>query len=146
MSDDTPIRVLRGLALLGFAAGVAVHILALTGRLPPVSFGAVMVVLHVGIFVVFVPSLLYARRIGGQWNRLAWEEVSKRCPRWISRATLLIGAYAFINFALFMMTNNKQPLAVLRGFSGHWMIFYFSAFAILTAVLNPDATPGGDGS
>ena len=45
--------------------------------------------------------------------------------------------YAGINFAIFMYNVQTGKVAATpepmewRGFSGHWMIFYFAAFAIL---------------
>jgi hypothetical protein len=53
--------------------------------------------------------------------------------------------YAFLNFALFLgsggssgpgNTGLNPPANVWRGFSGHWMVFYSAALAILYSAVN----------
>jgi len=57
------------------------------------------------------------------------------------RAGYVLFAYAIINFVVFIATTATLPKkphqsadaspSVIRGFSGHWMIFYGAAFAVL---------------
>jgi len=49
-----------------------------------------------------------------------------------------IAIYAAVNFVVFILLtvgkpqgSGPMPPGVVRGFSGHWMIFYGAAFAIL---------------
>jgi hypothetical protein len=53
-------------------------------------------------------------------------------------ALVVLFAYALLNFFLFMSapphTTGVAPPSVLRGFSGHWMIFYAVAFATFYSV------------
>jgi hypothetical protein len=65
------------LAVAGFLASLIVHVLALIGL--PSPFGPATWLLHVGIFIVWLPSVLVAQRLspGRQAGRLLEGDVSK---------------------------------------------------------------------
>jgi hypothetical protein len=142
---------LGSLALVGFLASLIVHFQALMGidvasSVPSVWF------LHGGIFVVFLPFVLLSRKdFTGNKSLFA---MAKGLPRWVAALGGVIFVYAIINFAVFMVnTDGGSPVAEngryllmehgklireitatefaafkaneVRGFSGHWLVFYF---------------------
>lgn len=125
------------LAVCGFLISLAVHLLALAGRLPP--GGEAIFAMHFGIFIVWIPAVLVSIRLNqGQRTRNSWKHMLAGCPDWMRYAAYGLFGYAFLNFFLAFggqttdqgHTNELSP-AVLRGFSGHWMLFYGMAFCIL---------------
>lgn len=126
------------LAACGFALSIAAHCIALVGA--DIPGGKLVWGLHIGIFVVWIPAVLTSMQMTGRANRKDfWKVATAGCPSWMRRAGYIIFGYAILNFIVFMATTGGQskhltgdaPPAVVRGFSGHWMIFYGAAFAIL---------------
>jgi len=125
------------LALIGFILSVAAHLAAVAGS--PIPFGKSVWALHVGIFVVWLPTVLVAYRMTRGANRKDfWKVALVGCPKWMRMALYAVFGYAILNFVFFMATTSSQPQPagdappqVVRGFSGHWMIFYGAAFATL---------------
>ena len=142
-------RALSIVAFAGFFASLLVHLITFLGIDPskhmPFVWG-----LHLGIFVVFIPMAIYQRRTRRNEN---WRASLDVTPRWAQYAVMAFLAYALINFALFFFLSEGgvpsvrdgkyvlhnhgkvvrelsedeyelQKAYVLRGFSGHWMIFY----------------------
>ena len=128
------------LAALGLYASLATHLLALAGHLPP--GGKSLFGLHVGIFVLWVPVALLVLRIHrGRRSLGAWKNVLAGCPPWMRSLTVGLVAYAMVNFFIAFTGVDAQlggdkalSPGVLRGFSGHWMLFYGVAFAVLYSV------------
>jgi hypothetical protein len=126
------------LALLGLFLSLAAHLFAVLG-LPP-ALGVATWGLHVGIFVV-VPAAILA---GGRWGH------PPGC--WLSRMTAPLFAYAFINFFTFFVMaslvahpGQSVPQSVgLRGFSGHWMVFYAAAASMLWSAIAPNDLPAAE--
>jgi hypothetical protein len=131
-----------GASIVGLVISLYVHLNALLGRSMPAAFWA----LHVGIFVVWIPAVLVAnRRLGKKRGLDFWKVVLNGAPIWMRYLLYAFFGYAFVNFFLFMANSPDKPSgmenpAEWRGFSGHWMVFYFAAFAILYAALK-DARP-----
>ena len=126
------------LAEFGLALSIAAHCMALAGT--PIPGGKLVWGLHVGIFVVWIPAVLTSMQVTRYANRKDfWKIALVGCPIWMRRAFYVLFAYAILNFLVFMATTASQPKrptgdaapSVVRGFSGHWMIFYGAAFAIL---------------
>lgn len=139
------------LAGSGLVLSLGAHCMALAGvRIPG---GGLVWVLHAGIFVVWVPTVLVSARMTRHASRKDfWKVALAGCPVWMRRAGGVLFVYAFLNFFLFMATApgkpkepkqskmSETPLAVIRGFSGHWMIFYGAAFAVLYSMIHaPEA-------
>jgi len=111
-------------------------------------------VLHVGTFVVWLPSVLVAQRLVGNARRTDfWKVVLKGAPDWMRYMVYGFLGYAILNFLFFMTkassggSGANPPAAEWRGFSGHWMAFYSAALAILysaarTVDINPRCTNG----
>lgn len=136
-------------ALVGFLSSLVVHLSTFFGIDPSKHVPSVWT-LHLGIFVVFVP-MLFLQRLGPKKD--FWRKIFAPMPRWARYTIKAFFAYAIINFALFfylsqggvpdvrdgkyVLHNHGQVIRelsedeyelqqayVIRGFSGHWMIFY----------------------
>jgi hypothetical protein len=105
--------------------------------------------LHVGIFVVWFPTVFVAQRLVGSVNRKdLWKVVLKDSPDWMRYMVYGFFGYAIVNFLLFMGkapsggSGGNPPAVVWRGFSGHWMAFYSAALAVLySAARMADTAP-----
>ena len=127
------LKILAKLAGLGFIASVIVHSMAWLQIEPPI--GRAVFLLHIGIFVVFVPLVIYANRTMPQANRGNMEHLIALFPTRMKFLSGFLFLYAGVNFAYLFYTAQQFPkgktpeLIVLRGFSGHWMLFYGVACA-----------------
>jgi hypothetical protein len=122
------------LAIAGFVASVIVHLCALAGQ--PNPFGPAAWALHVGIFVVWFPTVLVAQRLSkGAKQADFWKATLRGCPSWVKNVAYVVGAYAVVNFLLVFLLHganeSRKQVDELRGFSGHWMLFYYIAAATL---------------
>jgi len=135
--------------LIGFFLSLFVHLVTFFG-IDPAKHVPWVWVLHLGIFVVFVPMVLMQ---GSSLRKDLWNDLFAAVPRWARYAIKGFFAYAVINFALFMFLSEggvpgerdgqyvlrnhgqiirelseseyeRQKAYVMRGFSGHWMVFY----------------------
>ena len=118
--------------VVGFVASLAVHFATFTDYAPP---GAV-IVLHVGIFVAFVPVVFAVKTwaegrdydfsdFGSQWA--FQKDLLSLIPGWQKVAVVLLMTYAAINFFLEVtpIVEDANGGFSFRGFSGHWLFFYF---------------------
>jgi hypothetical protein len=148
-------RILGVASLLGFAAALIVHIAALMGIDVSENFPAVWG-LHAGIFVVFIPFVFFSRK--SLSPKPTFAQICAAFPMWVVGLGICVFAYALANFALFILkTEGGNPSIVdgkfvlmnhgtlireltaveystfkaneVRGFSGHWLVFYFVPFA-----------------
>jgi hypothetical protein len=128
------------LAALGFILSVAAHLMALAGL--EIPGGEQVWALHLGIFVVWIPTVLVSIRATRNTSRKDyWKVVFSGCPAWMRTALYVLVAYALLNFFLFALrdgsqTTGNQLSKEVRGFSGHWMVFYGVAFATLYSALH----------
>ena len=133
------------LSAVGLMLSLWVHFGAVLGR--RVAPAAFFWILHIGIFVVWLPAVLVARnRVGTLNSRDFWKVVLKGSPDWMRYMVYGFFGYAIINFALFMLKaptgdgGANPPAVVWRGFSGHWMAFYSAALAILYSAATSNST------
>lgn len=141
-------------SIIGFAMALGVHIAALMGIDVAENFPAVWT-LHAGIFIVFIPFVFSSKKSLGL--KPTFVQIRAAFPTWIVGMGVCIFAYAFVNFALFMLkTEGGNPSVVdgkfvlmnhgtlireltaveysafkaneVRGFSGHWLVLYFVPF------------------
>ncbi len=139
-------------ALTGFFSSLFVHLSTFFG-IDPSKHVPWVWVLHLGIFVVFIPMLFVQ---GLTSKKDFWSKIFAAMPRWARYTIKAFFAYAIINFALFFflsqggvpevrdgkyvlhnhgqvvreLSENEYELQkayVIRGFSGHWMVFYLVA-------------------
>jgi hypothetical protein len=129
---------------VGLVVSLWVHLGAVMGR--RVAPEAFFFILHVGIFVVWVPAVLVAQRLVGNVNRKdLWKVVLKDSPDWMRYMVYGFFGYALVNFLLFITKapswgSGNPPAVVWRGFSGHWMAFYSAALAILYSAARTEDT------
>jgi hypothetical protein len=129
---------------IGLVVSLWVHLGAVMGR--RVAPEAFFFILHVGIFVVWIPAVLVAQRLVGNVNRKdLWKVVLKDSPGWMRYMVYGFFGYAIVNFLLFMTKapsggSGNPPAVVWRGFSGHWMAFYSAALAMLYAAARTEDT------
>lgn len=136
------------LAGLGLVLSLAVHAASLFGI---ALFGGSAFALHVGIFVVWIPTVIIAQRNTREFKRKDfWKAALRGCPSWMKGLTYGFFAYAIVNFAYFFLTtadgakhSSPPDAAILRGFSGHWMAFYSAAMSVLysSTRVSSDAGP-----
>ena len=140
-------RPLIWVAAAGLAASVVVHVSCLLGL--PQPFGNAAWALHVGVFVVWIPAVIVARRLSsGARPADFWKAALRGCPAWMRVALYVLGAYAFINFFAGIALKPDTETDNFRIFSGHWMLFYFAAMVILYSAdrlgsLGPRTCPQG---
>lgn len=133
----------RLLSALGLLLSICSHLAALAGL--PIPGGNLVWALHMGIFVVWLPTVLVAHRMARHGKRSDfWKLVLSGCPPWVRYALYGLFGYAAINFVLGSIDVSGRharptaasPAAEVRLFSGHWMIFYGAAFATLYSAIN----------
>jgi Protein of unknown function (DUF3592) len=126
-----------GLSAVGFVLSLWVHFGAVAGR--RVAPAAFFWILHMGIFVVWFPAVMVGQRQAGNLKRKDfWKVVLKDSPEWVRYLVYGFLGYAIANFMYFFFQaptghddGANPPAMVWRGFSGHWMVFYLGALAIL---------------
>jgi hypothetical protein len=144
MLSVAPIRWIRRflwffvcLSAIGLVVSLWIHLGAVMGR--RVAPEAFLWMLSVGIFIVWLPTVLVAQRLVGSTNRKDfWKVILKGSPDWMRYMVYGFLGYAMLNFLLFMTKapsggSGNPPAVVWRGASGHWMAFYSAALAILYA-------------
>jgi hypothetical protein len=122
------------IALAGFLLSLYIHVAAWLGHI--ILDDSWMFWLHGAMFVPFFTALL-----------LSPESSPRRKPvdnasQFLTKAMVAILIYALLNFTVFMvhMATSHGPdsqLWLWRGFSGHWMLFYFWSFSFLYDVVRP---------
>jgi hypothetical protein len=133
------------LAALGLVLSIIVHVLSLLGIPSPLgenSWG-----LHIGIFIVWLPTVLVANKLVKDFKQKDfWKAAFRACPKWMKNLTYFFFGYAILNFVIFLISDfvsggsakdqGNTPSNVFRGFSGHWMAFYCVAMATLYSAIH----------
>ena len=134
-------------AAFGFVASLTVHLATFFG-INSAKYIPWVWVLHLGIFVAMIPLLIAQYKY-----KEGWPTLFRRLPRWAKITLPVFFGYALINFGMFFILSggaspdvrdgkyvlhkhgqiirelseqeyDMQQAYVLRGFSGHWMVFY----------------------
>ena len=122
------------LAFAGFIASLVAHIGGYAGVSEP--YGLNPWPLHAGAIIIWFPAALVMRKLTiGTAGQASLKIIMRGCPVWVSKTFYVVFAYALASFAFFWITGffglvDSDNSGVVRGFSGHWMIFYFAAFAV----------------
>lgn len=143
-------RLCGVVAAVGFAIALLVHCLTFVPVDVQTDYPLVWL-LHLGCFVVFIPFFLSMRNEFGP--KPSFSRLRAVLPSWAGILLVCVFAYAIINFGLlFLHTEGGTPSErngafilqshgklirqlteaeyhlqrayVLRGFSGHWLVFY----------------------
>lgn len=151
------------LAWAGFLVSLAVHLSAILGLHPSMND---FWFLHIGIFVVFIPAITAQKHLRKPGDRPRTFRVD-RAPHWMQVGMKVVFIYALFNFAAFMYLNRdgnpelkdgkyvqhvrgqadreitqaeyqSHEAWMTRGFSGHWLLFYFWSAVGLRAKLEKD--------
>jgi hypothetical protein len=138
------------ISLLGFSLSLVAHVFALNG-VDIESEVPALWALHVGVFVVFIPMVVQLRRMQDKGEGMA---IFRGIPTWAGGALVLLIPYVLVNFIssigsgfegspaildgqyvlqykgklvrVITESEYRAHLAdVLRGFSGHWLLFYY---------------------
>jgi hypothetical protein len=163
-------KVFLALAAIGLVLSLAVHALTFAGVNIPAAW-----LLHIGIFVVFVPAIVAANRMAKATSSdHAGDIVLEFAPTWLNCVTGVFFAYAFFNFFCLACLNeggvpgringelvlhshgkvirklspeefDKHEAYVTRGFSATWMLFYSASLLMLAASENAGKAPTADG-
>ena len=123
----------------GFILSLVVHILGLLNRIP--FFGWFAMLLHLGIFVAILGAVVAFLRLRRSEGKGFWKRALRASPVWMRWGFVLIFIYALGNFFIFWnelftlqgKSPNEVMAVVLRGFSGHWLVFYFGTFLLFYA-------------
>ena len=127
------------LAGIGFLASLWVHLIALTGHTPKPE--SLLWIMHLGVFVVFIPAILVTiRRVGSSGRKNYWKLALSGTPDWMRYLVYAATGYAVLNF---VFISGSLPSSGSKGmtaetwrlFSGHWIAFYCASFALLYAAL-----------
>ena len=128
-----PVMMLAG---CGLVLSIAAHCMALAGV--PVPGGGLVWGLHIGIFVVWIPTVFIIKEAIRNSNRNEiWKMALAGCPSWMRLGVFILFVYGAVNLAItgsqkkIKMDGNTPTPSVVRAFSGHWMIFYGAGFAVL---------------
>jgi hypothetical protein len=142
------------LAAAVLIVSLVAHVSTFLGLDPMAKWPGVMFI-HVAIFPPFIAAIYYANRIGGP-EQGRQDRVINSAPRWLQILTGLFFAYALVNFAVFLVLvegggpserdgkfylkshgtvlrelseaeYHRQRAYVVRGLSGHWMLFSCAA-------------------
>jgi hypothetical protein len=137
------LQPLMYLALAGFLISLWINIACVLGKQIPSD--APLFLMHIGIFVVFIPATLTGQKmLGGKLRRDFWKAVMKDAPEAYYYLFYIIFAYSWLTgvYAFFSgFPGNGQPSTPSSGqdwlvFSGVWMIFYYASFAIFLSARN----------
>ena len=126
-------RIAALVAAIGFVASVGCHLMAWLQMEP--AGGKWVFILHVGILVLWFPLVMMANRTMPKPGRGNVDHLLAELPKWAGRVVSALFFYALLNFAYFIYCTqeypkNKVPFSLeLRGFSGHWIMFYSAAWA-----------------
>jgi hypothetical protein len=138
--DRRLLKPFMWLGIAGFIASALVHVRALEGL--PSPFGPATWVLHIGIFVIWLPAVLVGQRLTKTATPAnAFKAPFRGCPAWVQPGSYVLLAYAMVNFFLFFGNSRQYPkgavpdLVEYRGFSGHWMLFYYVGVAMLYSAI-----------
>lgn len=143
-----------------FVVSLVVH-LSTFFAIPPASGFHSLMWIHLAIFPPFFAAIIYGRRLVGS-DANAAQRLFKHAPAVLRLLTQVFGIYAVVNFGLFAfrvrsgspeIVNRKyvlynhgrvirelsrqeyeqQQAYILRGFSGHWMLFSIAALTLMAA-------------
>ena len=111
-------------AAIGFLLSAYVHVGSYAGLpIPPLFMS-----LHMGIFIVWLPTVLVSNQmVDGARRKDFWRIALRGAPVWMQNGFYILFGYAILNFIASFVVG----LNIMRTFSGHWMFFYGSAFAVL---------------
>jgi len=160
-------KVFWFIALSGLVLGFIIHIISLLGIYVGEYFPIWL--LHLGIFVVWIPAVIELKKDPALFDRKAlmnkepfyfFKAILKDVPKFVPVLCIVLFIYTGFNFALFIFSSLEGSPDIIdgkyvlenhgtlirelseveyfklraneiRGFSGHWMVFYSLSMGIL---------------
>ncbi|MCB1191737.1 MAG: hypothetical protein H7A23_17330 [Leptospiraceae bacterium] len=126
-------KLFFALSVFLFFVALAIHSNSYIDFIQPESMEWAFVV-HIMVFLVFVPGILYTRKDfrmlleNSKTDKSVWDVIKKK-PKPLAWFTPVILIYAIGNFFLSMAQGQT-----LRGFSGHWLLFFYASILMLYPV------------
>jgi hypothetical protein len=126
------------LAATGFACSVVVHVLSWLGVAVPQP----LMLLHLGIFIVWLPTIIASTRLARNHpQRDFWKASLRGAPLWASKSLIWLGGYVLVHFfASILLLQGRlgvsKAVEDFRIVSGHWMIFYGVATGVLYSAIH----------
>ena len=131
-------KFLLVLSFVGFTFSLAIHLLALSGRVP--SSESWDVVPFIGSFVAFALAANLSGAKPGRMGMIPQSEITKGCPPWLRKTDGFFFAYMFLALFWIALRNpgvfhwRKVALSQTDRFfiiSAFSMMFYVSSFSML---------------
>jgi hypothetical protein len=129
--------------MVGLLASITCHLMGwLDIELPQgTSLSLLHAVMFISIFSLVIPLIILAERTKPKTGRGNLDHLFALLPKWARIAAVVLLVYAVLNYVVIMISHHpwpgwrRLPVAVqLRGFSGHWMLFYAWALAGFVAL------------
>src|SRR5690242_5045331 len=113
------------LAATGLVLSVVVHVTALLGKPQPLGDDPFWM-LHVGVFVVWVPALFAANRLQHAGPKDNPPSVLLGCPGWVGGLIVLMYGYCAVTLVICKVLgesggHGNPPPLTYRGFSAGWI-------------------------
>ena len=127
--------------MIGLALSLWIHIAALFGRqVMPDPF---LFIMHLGIFVVWIPAMFVFSRLARAYNRRdIWKAALRGSPDWLRYSIYIFDGYGLVRFFVpFTQSQHRGGSPALTGweeFSAIWIIFYATAFGVFLSVANSE--------
>ena len=118
-------RVIHVIAWICLVLSITVNVLSFTTYRESLDReGAFVILLHGGLFLVWVPTfLLIQKECIGIERKKFWAYALRNCPSWMKKMIGLLSLYGFPSFflSLFFEKNLNSPW---RLFSSIWIVVY----------------------
>ena len=131
-----PFLILSG---IGLFLCLLIHMAALL-RVPFEHYNKVFF-LAVGVFIVWLPTILVATRLTKDFKQKDFLKAALRgCPVWLKYFVYVMFGYAAFNFIYMIISGDpsENPTTTARFISGHLLIFYSAALATLYSAIQVD--------
>lgn len=135
------LQFVAAIAALGLAVSLWAHVGALLGRTVLVEHW--LTALTIGIIVVWFTAV-FAGMVATKSGMQSSSAFFAGCQAWMKYGLYGLFFYVLVNFFLSNSMNEKhEGLTALdwRSFSGHFMLFYAAAFAVLYSRMRLEAKP-----
>lgn len=120
-------------AIVGFGVSLIVHISSIFGIDLSEDYPAVWG-LHVAAILIMFPAIFSVRK---KSNTKSAKGIFQGTPKYLFILSVVCFVYAFLNFFLIFTLNfaagnaTDVDATTMRAFSGHWMLFYAVAMAMM---------------
>jgi len=125
----SPFVILSGMGLFLY---ILIHMAALL-KVPFEHYNKVFV-LGIGVFIVWVPTVLVSIRLTKDFKQKDfWKAALRGCPGWLKYLVYIMFGYAAFNFIYMIISGDPSENATTtaRFISGHLLVFYSAALATL---------------